>query len=663
MTIAQSKNCFRYIQERSDEFLALFPHRFDYIWAEHPSPDASVEWRTETRHPLSDRLIQQGAYLYGVRFGAETNYCLLDVDADSIYHPDQDSLAISQIAAALEPLGLVRHFSCTSSYSGGLHLYFPFQHAQSSWQLAIAVACLLENAGFKLQPGQLEIFPNPKPYSANGNLSLFNAHRLPLQIGSYLLDEEFQPIWSDTHTFVKQWILLQEHNDINSKTLKQILKQAKRRHFSISGKAEKFVNDLNAEIELGWTGFGQTNRLLGRIAMRAYIFHHILSGVEPLKGQKLVSKIVETAQSLPGYREWCRHQHEIEHRAEEWARCIENSRYFHFGDQHKKPKSEVQDLELTAAIDQAPSWNQRQAVATRDRIRRAIADLLETNSLPARPTARFQALLEYSIGGASLYRYRDLWHPNYFDIDSAQNLPDVLESNALEQPVENPPHPPVINSDSQLDGVEGASNWLSPTSLLSATGSNVPSDKASSDLTHSNVSTNASNSSTDAEADFSATDPLEGVQYVQQALFNIRASQEAFQEAARLAQSQHQRIKSEAAQQRQIARMQQFLGSGDPILIAEAMAWAQVNPGVLQVNNLQSLLAGSSTRQSLDRSSILAAIAAQLGQLGWSDEQVELAFQQNFGKCNLAMLSDSELMQWLEWLGDTTPLKLSRSLD
>ena len=345
-------------------------------------------------------------------------------------------------------MGLVRHIACTSSYSRGLHLYFPFQQAQSSWQLAIVLACLLENAGFKLQPGQLEVFPNPKPYAADGNLSLFNAHRLPLQIGSYLLNEEFQPIWSDSQAFVRHWQHAQQRNDIDSKTLKQILKQARRKHFGISGKAEKFVNDLNAEIELGWTGSGQTNRLLGRITMRAYIFHHILSGGEPLQGKALINEVVETARSLPGYSEWCQHQHEIEHRAEEWARCIENSHYFHFGDQAKKPKPDIQDAELTAAINQSPSWNQRQSAATRDRIRCAIADLLEKNSLPIRATARFQTLLKYGIGGASLYRHRDLWHPNYFDIESTPDLTD-----ATELPVENPPYPPNINTDSQLDAL------------------------------------------------------------------------------------------------------------------------------------------------------------------------------------------------------------------
>ncbi|MBD3886822.1 hypothetical protein IFO70_34865 [Phormidium tenue FACHB-886] len=574
-----SKVCFESVREWSDVFLSLFPHRFDYIWAEYPNLDASVEWKTESRHPLSDRLIQQGSYLYGVRFGAQTNYCLLDIDAGSLYHPKQDPFAISRIVAALEPLGLVSYLACTSSYSDGLHLYFPFQHTQSSWQLAIALACLLENAGFKLQPGQLETFPNPKPYATDGNLSLFNAHRLPMQIGSYLLDEALQPIWGDSFTFAKQWQLAQQGNDINSKILKQTLKQAKRKHFGISGKAEKFINDLNTEIELGWTGAGQTNRLLGRITMRAYIFHHVLTGGAPLEGESLVGEIVQTAQSLSGYQEWCRHQHEIGHRAEEWARCIENSHYFHFGDPSQKPKS--QDPELIAAIDQAPSWNQRQSAATRDRIRQAIADLLEQNNLPVRPTARFQALLKYGIGGASLYRHRDLWHPNYFDLDSAQE-----SAGTTELPVENPPHPPSIKSDCQLDGVENASNWHSPPSLLPTDDGDNPSSKPLSDRDTSNYTPTDSNLSVCSSAHPAAEAP-QAAPPVEQMLFNLQAQQEAFQEAARLTQAQRNQIKAQAAERRQIARMQQFLESGDPILMAEAMAWAQVNPHVLDISPLQ----------------------------------------------------------------------------
>lgn len=639
-----SKVLFKSVCEWSDAFLALFSHRFDYIWAEHPSLDAPVDWKTESRHPLSDRLIQQGAYLYGVRFGAETNYCLLDIDAGSVYHPQHDPFAISRMTAALESLGLVRYIACTSSYSSGLHLYFPFQHAQSSWQLAIALACVLENAGFKLQPGQLEVFPNPKPYSIDGTPSLFNAHRLPLQAGSYLLNDAFQPIWSDSHHFAKQWSLLQQCNVIDGKTLKQILKQVRRKHFGISGKAEKFVNDLNAEIELGWTGSGQTNRLLGRITMRAYIFHHMLAGGEPLKGAALVSEIVETARSLPGYTEWCNHQHEIEQRAEEWTRCIEGSHYFHFGNQPRKPKPE--DPELIAAIDQTPSWNQRQAAATRDRIRHAIANLLETNQLPIRPTARFQALLTYGIGGASLYRHRDLWHPQHFGIDA---LP---QEEKAELPVENPPDPPTLQTDSQLKSAEGASNWLSPPSLLSINGGDSLSARDPSHSTQLNTAPDASKLNAHPDSACLPSQARPAIQPTQQALNHFKA----FQEGMRQTAAERQRKKAEAAQQRQRTRMQQFLDSGDRILMAEALAWAQVNPGVLQVKPVDQA-------QSCDRATLLVMIESQLRCLGWSATQSSQVLHQHFGKSHLALLSASELQRCLEWLSQKTGSERPQPLD
>lgn len=577
---------------------------------------------------MSDRLIRQGAYLYGVRFGAETCYGLLDIDIGSPYHPKQDPFALTRIIAALEPLGLVSTIVCTSSYSGGLHVYLPFQQAQSSWQLAIALAALLENAGFRLFPGHLEIFPNPKPYIVDGAPSLFNAHRLPLQAGSYLLNEDFQPIWTSQKSFIQQWNLSQQRNDIDKATLKQILKQAKRRQFHISGKAEKFINDLNAEIELGWTGHGQTNRLLGRITMREYIFHHVLSGGEPLEGQSLIDTIVETAQALPGYRDWCQHQHEIEHRVEEWVRCIENSHYFHYGDPSGKFKAKAID----DAIEQLPTWNQRQSEATRDRIRRAIADLLEQGSLPVKATARFHALLQYNIGGGSLYRHRDLWHPSYL--------------------VEIPPNPPELQTDSQLDCVEDASNWHNPPSLLPTTDGDNPSSNGSGSSKLSMNPSTGSNSPDQVEFGNSSLDLSQGIQYVQQVLFDLKAQQEARQEASRLAQQHHQRIKREASQTKYVERMQHYLDSGDPILMAEALAWAQVNPGILDMSQRQLPLMDEFMVQPAESKRLreLAEIALQIGRLKLTPQEVSDRLFELFGKRSQAMLTDTELTQWKLWL-------------
>ncbi len=579
---------FSYVEER-DEFLSLFPHRFDYIYAEHPQPKESPNWQTERRYPLSDRLIQQGHALYGVRFGTQTRYCLLDIDAGSPYHPQQDEQAIARIAGVLEAIGLVGYVACTSSYSGGLHLYFPFPDAQSSWELAAAVSALLENAGFIPKAGQLEIFPNPKPYAIEGKPNLFNAHRLPLQAGSYLLDRYFQPVWGTQREFVQQWRSIESRNVVDRLVLKRILKQARRRRFCISGKADKFINDLNAEIELGWTGAGQTNRLLGRIAMRAYIFHHIIAGGVPLTGETLVQEIVRTAVSLPGYQDWCNHQHEIEQRAEEWARCIESSRYFHYGaSQGKyKTKAEESSTETAETAVVLPTWNQQQTAAARERIRLALIDLLEQNSLPASPTARFRALCVYGIGGGSLYRHRDLWHPAHIE----EQIVDQTQINQTKQatadlPVENPPDPPSLLVDCPIDCVSSASIGQSPTSLFPKVGGNLLTDERLSDRTATAVSKAGGNSG--------------------QASSRTRA----------------------------------------PALLP---TWRSLPAVPVSISSLAEM-AIEQDGSPQDWSDLLVVISVEIRRLGWTRQQANDRLFHLFGKRQQAMLTEAELWDWLKVL-------------
>ncbi|MBD2079063.1 hypothetical protein [Leptolyngbya sp. FACHB-17] len=454
MKIAPSRQ-FESIQDWQDSFLALWTHRYDYLWAEHPHPTASPNWQTESRYPLSDRLIQQGSYLYGVRFGQQTDYFLLDIDRGSVYHPSRDPLAWHRICECLERYGWVRAIALTSSYSGGLHLYFPFKHPQKTWEIALAVSTMLENAGFKLAPGQLEVFPNCKPYAANDEHSLYNGHRLPLQAGSYLLNSDLQLIWGDQQTFVQHWRFAQAQNWVDKKAIDRLIKVARRQQFRVTGKANQFLNDLNAEIEQGWTGHGQTNRLLGRIAMRSYIFAHVLYAAVPLEGDALVQDIVAIARSLPGYEDWCRHQHEIEERAKEWVRSIEQSRYFHYG-KSKIPKDPDPDI----PNNPEPSWNHQQQMSARERIEQAMSDLRKKTTLPKGITERFDALVAYGISGATLYRHRDLWHPRY------------LENN---------------QSDDRQSGVEQDCLWrascsTNPTSLLRENGCNTLTGEDSSSL-------------------------------------------------------------------------------------------------------------------------------------------------------------------------------------
>lgn len=467
----------------TESFWGLFPHRFDYIYAQHPEPGASPHWHTETRYPLSDRLLHQSSYLYGVRFGKQTQYAMLDIDRGSLYHPERDPLALQRITAALEAIGLTNYLACTSSYSGGLHLYFPFPLAQKSWELGTVVTVLLENAGLAVKPGLLEVFPNRRVHNVQGTPSLFNAHRLPLQSGSYLLNPDLEPIWSNYHCFLSQWQQVQKQNDIASRSLKRILKQSQRRTYQISGRATKFLNDLNAEIELGWTGHGQTNYLLGRIAMRTYVFHHVLEDEKPLEGQALTEKIVDIAQSLPGYKTWCRHQLDIQHRASEWARCVENSRYFHYGETQNQASK---DSSSEADHKKDCSWNQQQSNQARTRIQQAIVQLLENHRLPVQTGARFKALTQLGIGGGSLYRHKDLWHPEFLVSDVIPDVIPLTVDSANSFPSPSPPSKESPNNapykDTNLFPLLGGNALLGEGSshvnlaVVSETGGNALSD-------------------------------------------------------------------------------------------------------------------------------------------------------------------------------------------
>lgn len=526
---------FTYVPEREDTFLSLFPHRYDFIYAPHPDPGDRPQWQTESRYPLSDRLIQQGAYLYGVRFGTQTQYCLLDIDIGSAYHPCQDPLAVNRIAAALEPLGLVSYVACISSYSQGIHLYFPFETAQNSWQLSTVVTNLLENQGFKCQPGQLEVFPNQKLYVVEGTPNLFNAHRLPLQAGSYLLNACLEPVVNSHDAFVHQWQWCQQRNTIDANVIDQLLQQNRRCRHRVSQRADKFLNDLNAEIELGWTGKGQTNYLLGRITMRAYIFHHVIHGGLPLSGDALIEVIVSTARSLPGYREWCGHQHEIHQRAAEWTRCIENSHYFPYGTQQGKYKAKKASKDK-AIIE--TTWNEQRSQTAQDKIQAAMRDLLDTGKLPLTATARFKKLLEYGIGGGTLYKYKHLWHPDLWKTPQTPQLSNGAEASATAAPAD-------------------ASH---PTSLLSSNGSNARQSKGLSQ-----------SEETVAASEVRNEDSLIGWR---QSFLDLKARRSRQKREARSRNEAYWQSKASQDCQSHREKMVEYLRSGDPILIQEGVQWA-----------------------------------------------------------------------------------------
>jgi hypothetical protein len=97
---------------------------------------------------------------------------------------------------------LVETVAITSSYSGGIHLYLPFQKRQETWAIAQSVSTLLANGGFKRKPGHLNCSPTQTLQRSAQPLRCSSS---PLQAGSYLLNRDFQPIYGEQTTFVQRW--------------------------------------------------------------------------------------------------------------------------------------------------------------------------------------------------------------------------------------------------------------------------------------------------------------------------------------------------------------------------------------------------------------------------------------------------------------------------
>ncbi|MEM7796515.1 MAG: hypothetical protein AAF579_18935 [Cyanobacteria bacterium P01_C01_bin.118] len=534
---------------------------------------------------------------------------MVDVDIGSAYHPKRDPIAFQKLTEALEPLGLVSALICTSSDSHGLHLYFPFSESLTAWEVGSGITLLLESQGFKVTPGQIEVFPNARLYTIESTPNLFNAHRLPLQHGSYLLNDDLQPVRTDQARFIKQWQQCLSRNNISNEILQQIIRQKKRRSYRLSNKADKFLNDLNAEIEQGWTDHGQTNRLLGRITMRTYVFHHVMYGGEPLIGDSLIKEVLTIAKSLPGYELWCRHQHEIGDRVSEWVSCIEKSHYFHYGEQFGKYKSKK---DTTNSENTKPSWNQQQSQKTKDKIQTTLKALLEQNNLPEQATARFNALRKFGIGGGSLYRYKELWHPLW---KIQEESPDTAK----------------IKKESGQIGNANAANWHSSTSLLQDLDGNSNEIKDPGDLK-------------------SVASPSEGGNPHQAERQCIRRMLSKAQLAIDL-QAAQEIAKAEAVltQETRTAHLQQmayWLTLDDPILMAEALAWLRQQPPEQCAELLDIELAEEQVRSL----STIITIVEQLQRLDWGPQQLSQALKIQFSTSSLAHLTPEQRQQWLSYL-------------
>jgi hypothetical protein len=427
---------------QGQRFIAWFPHRWNFIEADefdtnHPQPNRiprrqawaaqqkavkkkgknKPNWRTVTEYKIEPVVLwyrwKDPNDLVGVSFDSKTLYAVSDIDRGSPIHPYNNELAFRQWLNSFEEIGLNNYVIIRSSFSEGLHIYFPLPQEIGTFNLACALQICSEKAGVQVKSGELEIFPNTKNF-CKYKPTAYKAHRMPLQphTGSVILDNDLNSIGEKTEVFCDQMEWAAARQDM--KALKIACNVAREiinfRRMGSNSKTQlaQFKRDIEIMIAEGWTDEGQTNFILGKIAAYGMIFTEH-------EGEELANYIVQTARACDGYQEYCNHKHEIERRARDYAKSAERY-YWKPGTPRKR--GGTYHSNFCNFSNTNPNYNTEVAEKAQNRIIDGVNSLLSkginylvTGIVAFRKALReeIQKLHKVSVGIATLNKYDHLW--------------------------------------------------------------------------------------------------------------------------------------------------------------------------------------------------------------------------------------------------------------
>lgn len=379
-----------------------------------------VSWKTEKRYPLPPRSLYehwaQADLLVGVRPSSHRDgtfpFLILDIDITSPYYPrcKRNEAKLKAILGTLEEIGLCRYVPIRSSNSGGLHIYFPLPEPVSCDGLARAVYETLRQAGFEIRNGVLEIFPNVRADSRVK--TLFQGIRLPLQQGSCALTQGFQPDHRCLLQLIDTFDCIKGCQDIE--VLKEAIAYYRQRHYFtpsapyLTPNIREWKQRLEATWHQGWESYGQTNDILKDLCIYARVFL-------AKSWHQVEEWVLEQVYQMPGYRRFCRHQHEIKRRVRDWVRCNENhNRYYPLTRKKRK------------RLGTGPTNEEKRADAER-RIRIAIAQLKEAGGLPDGVRKRQVLICKTAkCSATTLRKHKDLWHPKY---EVSSDIPEAEDTS------------------------------------------------------------------------------------------------------------------------------------------------------------------------------------------------------------------------------------------
>ncbi len=278
-----------------------------------------------------------GTEILAVRQMYKIKLLALDIDKGSKYRHDYVG-----IVHALEEIGLCRSVRMLSSVSGGLHIYFPLEKPVLSEFLHVSIKAWLQHRGFEVADGVLEIFPSANNTEwkrddyGNWNIEhLARCFRLPLQEGSYVIDEDECIVHNDKKRFwleefdmcansqdtegFEEYLSapLQSDNQVapkatvgtpKNKTVKKKRgrpsrvnkeREALKKHMtSLETTPKTFIKSLKEIVKRGWTNSSQSNYLIGAVAILASYKYRNYDEAD------LAHVIRYDAMNMPGYQQY-----------------------------------------------------------------------------------------------------------------------------------------------------------------------------------------------------------------------------------------------------------------------------------------------------------------------------------------------------------------------
>ena len=407
-------------------FASFFPYSWNFIYAKNIERTSKPEWKTETRYPITGRRLYDywadNETLIGVRFGNQTEYALLDIDKNSPYHPNNNHKKFKTVLQALEDIGLVRPLIVQSSHSEGLHIYYPLRQEVSSFGIACVIKACLQKNNCEIAAGVIESFPNTKKYDSE-----YNGHRLPLQTGSYQLDNDLQIIGRDLNQFVETWLTIQEQQDLD--LLNQAIAEAKANYQppKDNRKTIQWREDLEKQIEAGWTGQGQSNQLLYLMGKYARVF----LGCE--EDEAIAEYITKTAKAAAGFIKYCGDIQRLEQKAKDIAKwCIKH--HFPWGSK-KEGQTNTGSNGENENIENKKAQKQAERL---ERIRTSVNELNKTREIPETIRGMAQAIAKTAkVSVETLYENKHLWHPEFTESCNSINTNNFNPSStAIADPIE-----------------------------------------------------------------------------------------------------------------------------------------------------------------------------------------------------------------------------------